>query len=71
LELRKRFAEINDQLPRKSERDYHTPQWHPTLKEDPIDFPKIEKYRYHAFDEWLTIKMSHPRGFHKLRTLFF
>ena len=71
LELRKRFVEINDQLPREIEKDYHTPQWHPTLKEDPTDFSKLEKYWYHAFDEWFTIKMLHPRGFHKLWTLFF
>ncbi len=75
LELRRRFAEINNQLPRRppGPKDYHDQTWHPEpdKDEDKEAFSKIEKYWYNAFDEWFTTKIIHPWPFRRLWKVFF
>ena len=69
LELRKRFAEINNQIPR-GEKDYHDDKWWPNAKDDPKNFELIEKYWFHTFDEWfITTKLDHWR-FNRLWKVF-
>jgi len=75
LELRNRFTEINNQLPRKppGPKDYHDKTWHPKpdKDEDKEAFAKLERYWYHTFDEWLTTKVLPPWPFRRLWDVFF
>lgn len=72
LELRKRFSEINSQLPRirPDTKDYHDSAWLPTPTSDPSYFPPIEKYWYHTFDEWFIARTLQPWPFRPLWKLF-
>jgi hypothetical protein len=71
LELRKRFAEINAQLPRGSEngKRYWDKGWLPDPESK--DFAIFERYWYHAFDEWFVTNVLHPFRFGKLWRKFY
>ncbi len=75
LELRKRFAEINNQLPRKppGPKDYHDQTWRPDPgnDEDKEAFSKIERYWYHTFDDWFTTRVLPRWPFRRLWKAFY
>ena len=75
LELRKRFTEINNLLPRNppGPKDYHDKTWHPQpdKEEDKKAFSIMERYWYHAFDEWFTTTIIHRWPFRRLWKAFF
>src|SRR5258708_29153601 len=65
LELRKRFSEVNKDLPRHRP-DYHDETWTPIPEPDDKakkDFKSLEAYWYHTFDEWYVTRKLLPSRF--------